>query len=313
MKPPENLLARVLFFSVLIVLINSWLLHHFGSGLKQLSIYNAPLMLIAIIKAISQIIGKGVASEIKDRIRIWFYVLLKTRVLVSIYGIILVAGFFISTVTVMSSGVSDRMSVNLTSEGKPQRAQHSKKLNGPNSIVRFHKFVTPFGSSFYLEVESYLRHSFDLYPWIGKKVRVSSDLKIAPSVLIRIPVEAHIHLRKGKIMVVSNNTILAEKKTNENQGSILVGHYFPADNEIGGFVEKWKMELDGKNIKGAPAAQSLLAWQHFQKVSPCVSIIPDMNLEVKFFIEENKPIASSKFRVGYEKIQEILLSSVKEE
>lgn len=310
LKPPENLWIRLLLFSFFILIINSWSLHHLGNKLRHILIANGPLALIAIVNFFSQILLEQEVQEFKEKIRGWFFYFLKTPVLIILFGLILVAGSVVSSVTVMSGGVSDTMTANLTPEGKSQSKKLSKVLDGPDDVERFISLTTPFGRPFYLEVERHLRYSFDLYPWIGKKIRVSKDLNISPSILIRVPFPIIRTLRQGKIVVASDNAVIAEVNTKENQGSIIVGHYFLIPSE---FVDKWKMELLAMNITGAPAAGSLLAWQQAQLVPPNMPLVPGIIMEAKYFIVKEKPLAVAKFMVGSEKIQDILLSISKEE
>ncbi|MCK5609823.1 hypothetical protein KAR91_48575, partial [Candidatus Pacearchaeota archaeon] len=160
------------------------------------------------------------------------------------------------------------------------------------------------GQAFYLEVEGYLRHSFDLYPWVGKKVRVVKDLSISPSILIRVPIGVQLFLPKGKIVVVSNDSVIAESKTNARQGSIIVGHNVSIPNA---FVEKWKRELIADKVEESAAALSLLTWQQPKAVPSSERLFPGKTIVVKFLIEGNKIKASNKFKIGSEEIQDVLM------
>lgn len=325
LKSRENLWSRILLLSFFILMVNFWTIHHLGNKAVQLIIANGPLLLITIYNSFYQLLKKQEIFNIKDKIRSWLLFFLKPPVLIVLYILFFIAGSLVSSVSVMSSGAADKMTVALNPEGPHQQKQtrtqtiifpeeqskikpENKELNGPNDVVRFIKCTTPFGRPFYLQVEKYVRYSFDLYPWVGKKIRVTKDLTIAPSILIRVPDAARMHLEKGKIVVLYKGSITAETKTEEHLGSMLVGHYLLSPNEINEFIERWKMELLGSNITGPPAARCLLAWQQPKEVIPSIALIPGMTLEAKFFIEKEKPIAKAKFRVGSEKIQDVLLS-----
>lgn len=322
----KNLGARFLLFLLFIFLVNSWSLHHLGSKFTHFLIANGPLVLVAIANFFSPLFKKQEARELKEIIRGWFLFFISPTVLIILFALFFVLGSFFSSITVMSSGIQNTITITVDHEGRQEKKSKKKikntsdldseeesqdklhpKLKGPNDVKRIIKFTTPFGHPYFLKAKGYLRYSFDLYPWIGKKIRVSKDLTISPSILIRVPAAARVHLSKGKIVVLSNDNIIAEINTNETLASIIVGHYFLSPNEFNEFIGRWKMELTGENIEGPPAARCLLAWQQPHLIQPCIPMTPGIILEAKFFITEEKPIARAKFRVGYEKIQDISL------
>lgn len=323
MNPTNNLWGRFILFSLFLLMVNSWSIHHLGTKATHFLIANGPLALVAIANFLSPLFRENETQRFIEKTRRWFFFFLKTPVLIFLYGFFFIAGSFISSVTVMSSGVPDEISIKISAEGQsvyyrqiddfnnmpPQREaqkKNSKALTGPSDVVRFIKFTNPLGRPYFLEAKGYLRYSFDLYPWIGKKIRVAKDMSISPSILIRVPVELQALLSKGKIEVTFNNEVIAEELTNVRQGSILVGPYKDIPNS---FVDRWKTELIVVEEDSPKAAAiSLLAWLHPLKTPSTKSIFPGMTLEAKFLTQEEQKITAwAKFQVSPVKIQDILL------
>lgn len=290
--------------SVLLLIVNFWASYHLSAKSIWFLIANGPIALIAIIGGLSKIFSKEEVSRGIYILRGSLFFLLNTPVLIILSGLMLFFGSIVSSVTVMSSGVRDPMNVGLTPEGHSDSKQIGEKLGGPNDVVAFIKTTTPFGRPFYLEVKGYLRYSFDLYPWIGKKIRVASDLTISPSILIRVPTEAQMFLPNGKIVVIYDDTLIAQRNTMSKRGSILVGHDVSIPNEL---IGQWKTELIAENIPAPTAARSLLAWQHFQVAPPLVALVPGKTAEAKFLIQGKIVKARAKFKIGTKKIQDVLM------
>ncbi|NIM16543.1 MAG: hypothetical protein GTO45_31405, partial [Candidatus Aminicenantes bacterium] len=78
---------------------------------------------------------------------------------------------------------------------------------------------------YYLEVKGFQRYSFDLYPWIGKKIRISEDLEVSPSILVRVPADSLGMISKGKIVVTAGEKVIAQKETQQDKGALLIGDY----------------------------------------------------------------------------------------
>jgi hypothetical protein len=304
MKDRQDLLVRIVLLAFFVLAINTWADFHFGQGwLKRLAA-NGPLALIGIVGFFRPILRKDETGAFGAELRQWFLLFLRTPVLVVLYGLLLVGGSFISSVTVMSSGAGEQMDVRLSQEGRAQARGASGVLHGADDVVRLMRFTTPFGRAFYLDVDGYLRYSFDLYPWVGKKVRVSSDLAIAPSVLIRVPFGQQSHLDKGAVVVKLDGEVIAEMTTRQGQGSVIVGPCPRVPNE---FTERWRTELLAEGVEGRPFYACLLGWQYPGLARPSVPLAPGMVLEAEFFIDPNDPIARAEFGVGSERIKDILL------
>lgn len=303
----QNLWLRILFLSILIFIVNSWSLRHIGKDAINVFMANGPLLLIAIFKFLWNFFqkddGKSDASNGESKLFSWLTVFLRTPVLVLLFGIILVAGSIVSSVTVMDSGTQDNLSLSLVPEGKQKTKENPMQLSGPNDVRKYIKLTSPFGRAFYLEVDGYLRHSFDLYPWVGEKIRIKGDLKISPSVLIRVPESEQMGLSTGKIEVWMDQKKIAEKKTDINHGAIIVGHNMALPNA---FFEKWNLEFTAKQIPDVTAALSLLRWQQPEAIRPMVPLEADRKILAKFYVNDMIR-AKAEYVVTSDVIQDVRL------
>ena len=305
MEDSDSLWMRFFFLALLVFMINIWCIYHLGDYPWKLALANGPIIFIAVAKFLTKILTKKENEKLAEVIKAWSRFWLKPPVLVVIFFFFFIVSLLISSVTVMSSGLSEKVDVCLSSEGKAVN-ETGKTLEEPNDIERFIRFTSPFGRSFYLEVDGYQRYSFELFPWIGKRIRVLEDLKVAPSLLLRIPTGLGLHLPRGKVAVYSEEKEIAEGKTSIKHGSILVGRNIPIPST---FVEKWKLELVAMGITSqAAAANSLLIWQNAAVIKPSVPIMPGRIYEARFLTHQGKVKARARFAVGTEKIQDILMS-----
>lgn len=307
----ENFWGRFIIFVVLIFLVNTWTLHHFDRNLWNLPIVNGLLVLIAIGKFMLKSWGKNRQKEFSQIIRRILYFFLEPPVLALFFGLFILASLLISSVTVLSSGLVENAGVYLSPEGQRSSNKNSKdndKLEGPSTVIRFTRFTTPFGRPFYLEVEGFIRYSFDLYPWTGKTVRVTQDLQAEPSILIRIPTEVFDVVSRGKLEILLGGNRMPDMKCVVGSGSILIGRDISLPPS---FKENWKMQiLAAGNTNEVQTATYLSAWQNPQKINPDVSLMPGMKIEARLKIGD-VVLARAEFQIGEEKIQDIKMSMEK--
>lgn len=252
--------------------------------------------------------GKNRQKEFTQIIRSIIRFFLEPPVLALLFGLFILASLLISSVTILSSGLVENANIYLTPEGQKSLSRNSENKNtleGPSAVLRFTRFTTPFGRPFYLEVDGFLRYSFNLYPWTGKTIRVTQDLQTEPSILIRIPTDVFEVLSMGELEVLLGGEKIVDTKCVVGSGSILVGRDIPLPPSL---KEKWKMEiLAGGNTDRAQTARYLLAWQNSQKINPDESLMPGMKIEAQLKIS-GVVVARAEFQISEERIQDIKMS-----
>ncbi|NIS38895.1 hypothetical protein GWN26_13615, partial [Candidatus Saccharibacteria bacterium] len=239
----ENFWNRFIAFALAIFLLNLWSAHHLGTTIGDLSFINGPLGILAVVSFLAQWLTEKEASDFKTRVRKWFLFFLKPPALIFLYAFLLICSSLVSSVTVLSDGTPGKLTVALTPEGNNQGNEKKEELRGSNDVVRFIDSTTPFGRPFYLEVDGYLRKSFDLYPWVGTKIRVREDLTPLPTVLLRIPTAARMFLSGGSVELYIADTgdgqerRLLNTPTDRGSGALMLGPRLAVPNDI---VEKWR-------------------------------------------------------------------------
>lgn len=296
---------NIIFLALAILILNLWVTHQFGGQWMSYAVPNATILLLGIITSFFKIFSKEEREEANNRLKRIFLTFLKPIYLVAIYFIILVLGSVFSSVTVMADGISDRMRIRLADE-QPDPKLDSGKLEGINDIMRFFKVSSPFGKPYYIEVEGYNRYSFDLYSWIGKKIRVDKDLERTPSILFRIPTDVHSLLSTGKIVVYLAEDSLFSVSTTDKNGAILVSSY-NASGYLNSFENNWRLELQSQGIVGETAARSLIKWKKPILVKLKVELSRGLRIKVEFLSINNDRKAIADYTITTESIQDVLL------
>ena len=125
-----------------------------------------------------------------------------------------------------------------------------------------------------------------------------------PSVLIRVPFDQIGLLDRGQIQITSGQDTLAHVSTRKNQGSVMIG---PSRGVPSTFMDKWMMELLALGVRGEPLYSCLLYWQRSVMADSSVPLVPGMELEAIFFVDEKKPLARSRFWMGNDRVQDVML------
>jgi hypothetical protein len=224
-------------------------------------------------------------------------------VLGALYFVFLIAGSLCASVTVISDGSLAGATVSLAADGSREDGT-PEQFDESSDAVHFLRFTSPFGRPFSLDVEGYLNYSFDLYPWVGEKIRVSSDLTVSPSALIRLPQRLMVQVQGGRIVVASGGREVAACTTDAGHAALLVGQSMPVFST---FIDKWRYEFVADSIPEQVAARSILSWWDRPiVVRPAVPLVPGMVIEASFFNRKGLLLASETFIVGSDKIQDFV-------
>jgi hypothetical protein len=229
---------------------------------------------------------------------------LKAPVLFVLCLVCLVLGATISSVTVLADGELETAAVRLAAEGTGAEGEKAKKrLSGPDSVVTFLALTTPFGRPYYVEVDGYIRESFDLYPLVGKKIRVRRDLSVSPSLLVRVPTGKHALLRVGAIRIRIDKGKEETVDLKDGSASLLVGRRSGIP-EL--FYERWKLEMIALGMQEPVSARSILQWSNatfFKR-----TLKRGMILKAQFLDANGKVHAEAKTTLSDDKISDVLLS-----
>jgi len=297
------MMIRVFALAVLLVLVHTWLVSHAGVDVLK------TIWVEMFLGAVSLVLGFLTKTEAKTftrTLKAAGQTVLDPAMLAGIGIVLLVAGSVVSSVVVMSSG-HEATAVNLGAEASGA-SPAEERLEDAQAVARFIRFTTPFGRSFYLDVEGFERYSFELYPWVPKRVRLTQDLTVAPTVLFRVPIDKHSQLQGGSIRLSHAGKQLVAAATSAECASLLVG---PGAHVPGEFVDRWERQVRGAAVDTATLSRALEAWENAGTAKPTFALRAGMVIDGEFRTRA-KATALRQYTVGTDAFQDVLLRVVKE-
>lgn len=305
MAPPgRSLLIRALSLAVLLAAINGWSIRHLGHDLTKLASLNAVTVVFGYILARLREREKNLLEGEKRRgQREFLDWCLDPAALISIAILFGLFGSFVTSITVLADGIAGPRSVYVTPEGKERKEGDEERLDTADDSVKFLRWTTPFGRPFYAEVEGYLRHSFDLYPWKGETLRIGSDLRSAPALLVRVPTE-YFALLDGGLVRTTYDGESYDTATEEDRGSVILGRRTGVTKES---IDDWRSELKSANRTDAEIARAVITWKSPIAVDGLPPLTPGAEIEFEFLSRAKKSVTSFTHTVTSEGFQDISL------
>jgi len=277
---------------VLVLLVNAWIVAHTDLDAAIGAIIE---VVVAVVAAAAEFGPKRYVHRFGRQV-LWR--LTQREVLIPAYAIFLIGGSVISSVAVYSAGAGEIGSVKVGSEGSKRFTE--EKLTAADPDAHFYRFTNPFGRPLYLEVRGYARHSFDLYPWFPRRIRVARDLALSPSLLIRVP--DHVFaLATGASIELQGCPAVA---VSDREASVLFGEPRPIPDPL---LAAFNRELAAEQEPADTTAKRIEAWLAALPARPPFSITPGMRLRARLVGPDGGEIASREFIVGEEPIQDIRL------
>jgi len=317
---PRALALRLAWLALVLLLAYVWYQQNLGASTPSLVLASSASA--AVLSALGWVYGKKeIDAGLKGAVRRRLDRLLTVPVLCAATLLVLVFGTLVTSVKVFSEGSGGTLRVRVAPEGAAQSdGGDMRVLRGPGEVASIFCFTAPLGRAFFVDVTSYQRHSFDLYPWIGARIRVERDLARAPSLLVRVPSRSQSLLPGGRIELWTRGgraERIAQCMTSEDAGAALFGQRPPIPES---FVATWERELRAGGLPDtdANAARAILSWQRPKHGSTSEALVPGMELTAHFF-GEGTPVggatggpspgarASAHIVVGSQPLQDVLL------
>jgi len=322
-KPPEPLpqalALRLGWLAVVLLLVYVWFQQNLGTSTQALVLVSTGSA--AVLSALGWVYGKkeleaGLKGAVRRRLDRW----LTVPVLSAATLFVVVFGTLVTSVKVLSESAGGTLRVRVAPEGAAESDDggDTRVLRGPGEVASVLCFTAPLGRAFFVDVSGYQRHSFDVYPWIGKRIRVERDLARAPSLLVRVPAPKQSLLPGGRIELWTKGE-RAERiglyTTSKDAGAALFGHRPPIPES---FVATWEREVLARELTGFGAARTILAWQRPGHAPTSQPLVPGMELTALFFgagtpvgdasgVPAEGPQASAPIVVGSQPLQDVLL------
>ena len=266
---------RVLILALLVVFVNSWLSAHLSIDLGKLLMVEA---LVALCLKIGSHLGKDDERSVRRAFRTVIEWLLTTPVLATASAILLIGTSLVSSVAVYAGDVEGIRTVRFCAEAKTECTE--KTLGRDKQPVRFLRLTSPFGRPFFVEVRGFRRHSFELYPWFPRIIRVSTDLERSPSILFRVPYP-HSDVFGGEIRILDAATgrEIASGETNADSAALLIG---PESQIPEGFTVRWSRQLSAGGHQVETHPQAFERWFNAAR-DPSVTLTPGARVNAYFF------------------------------
>jgi hypothetical protein len=296
-----NVALRVVLLATILFAVNAWAHHHLGLGLGEFAIANT---LLTFVSFSSGFLAKDQQESWKEGLQLAFSRALTLPVLAATSIAVLALTSLVSSVTIFAAGQDGEISMHLTAEGQATNEDSQRLLQGPEGSIRYWTFISPFGSSFYLQAEGYIRQPVHIPPWMGATLRVD-ELTRLPSVLVRVPYQHHASLKNSVLHIsVAAGDDHAVELTGETAAVLLgPGTDVPEANKL-----NWRSELRTLSDMPESVRESIFRnWvePHHTKSIPAPS--PGQQVRVTFTTGAEKTVAQKSFTIGRSAFQDVLL------
>lgn len=298
----KELGGRLIFLMIAFVSINLWVSHHLEmEGWYVLLIHVMPLG-YGLLTFMVGLAGEAEEKEMKKILREALLFFLRPQVLLLIYFVILICILSISSIKVYADGQTSHLELHLSAEGSEK--QTSKTLDGPNSIVSFLRFTSPFGISYYLQAPGYQRKSFELYPWFGKRIKLGEDMELTPGILVRLPDHKNKYREGRLIATIGEDTLVHYRLSEEPYGAFIIGRKMTVSNS---WRNEWKNELDEITDNEQYKSRLINGWADPYFIELKSGIDPGSTILLQFLNRKDSLVAEKEILVSDDPSQNFLM------
>lgn len=295
-------LVHMVLFVVGIFIVGIWIDHHFSAWPFFIGItYAAGTLygLLGLLFKISNEPDETKSKQILQRVLLFF---LKPVMLFILFTIIFVVGNSLSTVLVYADDVEEPISISVVSEDAADTP--AAILSKKDKQLYFTRLTNPLGRTYHIEATGYVKKSFELYPWVGKKIDVEKDMQPVPSVFIRVNGPPNL-FQDGQFKIHSKKfgtrTVPIAKG---DIGALLIGRVksFPES-----WAEKWEQKLN-TYLKTDDALYPIIldGWRNYRHLDN-VSIEPGDTFELSVLSSGDAVVASGTITVTESAFQDYLI------
>lgn len=310
MKKTDNyLFIKILLTAFFLLLLNSWLTYHIGKDFIETYFVNGVLVLSALVSFFVKYSKKGEEEKVNQRYSKWLSGILNFQVIAGCYILFFMAGCFVSSIQITSNKNSAIIPLEMFSPGGSEPSVTNLEISPKEPVVKKTVFTIPFGRSFVLDTKGFQQFNFKVYPWVGKRIVLESDLKVSPTVIARVPNEFFLLLKRVKLLLTHNDQNPQRFDLN-NHATIILGQIQEIPEA---YVEKWLNELRGMYTKQVLIYQTLNRWSNDEPLFIPIGLLAYDSLKMELISTDGKPFAESKGTVGTDKFMELKFKSLKDE
>jgi hypothetical protein len=310
---------RTLAFIIWLVILDLWLEHTWGVGVKN------PGWLASLAGSLTAILG--LLEKHVDEQELKFVKIPLPRpsffLLAIGYLVLAILIFTYAAVVIVGDASQESLTVTLSNPwtGEKQSCQGDERTEQDNqrkcrtgglslSPLRFVVHTSPFGRVYRLKVDGYLARYVEVYPFAGVEINPQRDLSISPSILLRPPVNALRELADGGLLVVRYLAPTGEQMIacddSGNSSAFLLGREQPIPDLL---LASWKLETQAEKLSPSAEAEALLKWRRAKVLTPKVELAPEMKIQAQVVTRGRAVISQVVLALGDEKLTDVAMSS----
>lgn len=310
---PTPLFARALALVVLVLGVNLWASYHLDIGLNNPGwIAGLVAVVSGAVALVEKLLGESIGEVAQSRVRSLARSALSPMVIVVLYLAALILMLTTSSVMVIAESPGGQSRVTVAPLDEPE-ATRDGSVGSEGDLARFFVLTSPFGRPFRVTAAGYVPATFDVYPFVGRKVRLGTDLPVSPSVLFRPPVFALRSLAGGGSFKVWNAADPDEPiaEISGTRSSFLLGRSYPVPAS---WIEDWELELLrdlGDDPEMRPmVAETLLEWKRPTTLESDASVGPGSMLIAEVLTRADKVAARAEVTLGAEQLIDVPMREV---
>jgi hypothetical protein len=290
----SRILPRLILFVFGVCIVTVWVNYHLESFEIIWIIWNILALIIAVVSLLGYVWSDSDADSAKALLRRILLFFIKPAFLIVLYGVTLVVGNFVTTVTI-SGAIEDGTSFQIS---KPNDAAPDRLTlkNASDKLVVF-TLTHPFGTSCCIEAPGFMKETFDVYPWIPKQVSIDEDLERMPNLYVRLKTAPQ-RWSGGFIAVRLGSELIDSTRLDNNlHGALSLGYPRAVDAE-----KRRRWELEVSEIASGPGSEQfrsnmLSGWERpFHRGTN--SLRPGEQLNISFYNRDSILMARADIRVS---------------
>ena len=299
---------KILLAAFFVFMLNSWLTYHISDSIFKTFFVNGVLVFFAILNLLVKYYNKNAEDEIKKLYANWLSGILSFQVIAGLYILFFIAGCFVSSIQLSSDKIQQNTPLSIIIPGKSDSSKIDFVLTPKNPVVKQVVFTIPFGRDFILNTKGYLPFKFQVYPWTGKRITLENDLRVSPTIIIRIMGSEINQLLNARLIVQINHRDTMSYRMNSH-AVILIGQISEIPEE---FCTRWLNELKGTFEKEFTVYAYLNKWCGNHPLFIKQNILPNDTLRIKLPTDEWIPLATCEGIVDMDRFKEFRFKTLQQ-
>ncbi|HKJ43206.1 MAG TPA: hypothetical protein VKA27_14010 [Sunxiuqinia sp.] len=304
-KADNYIFIKILLLAFFLVFLNSWLNFHIDKDFVETYFVGGVLVFFGIVSFFIKYLGKTIEEKMNKFYAKWLSHVLNFQVIGGLYFLFFMIGCFVSSIQISSNKKQTLLPIELMAPGRSDTVISNLEINSREPVAHKTVFTIPFGRTFVLHAKGYQQFNFKVFPWVGKRIVLESDLKVSPTAIIRVPTEFHMQLPRAKISFQHNNQKPKIIGLNSH-ATIIFGQVPEIPDE---YIGKWLNELRGRYSDQTVIFSTLNKWTDDPLFIATDFFIGD-SLTLMLLSKENEKFAVCNGKVDANKFKEFNFKSI---